>query len=158
MILGSALKNAMRPSTSYPGIIRSIAWWRASLGAAVEFAGPGAVCAKAGVNPTAATPVKSAAARNGVRNLIISDLCYERGSCPSFMTYGPADRRIPGVNRTLQRFNRAATAHRVRASVSPYWEPRVRSGSLQRRIMSQKCRMPSVTNTAAPRLGAEHAS
>ena len=23
--------------------------------------------------------------------------------------------------------------------------------------MSQKCRMPSVTNTAAPRLGAEHA-
>jgi len=41
----------------------------------LAFAGAGAVCAKAGANPIAATPVKSAAARNGVRNVIISDLC-----------------------------------------------------------------------------------
>jgi hypothetical protein len=48
----------------------------------VVFAGPGAVCAKAGVNPTAATPVKSAAARNGVRNLIISNLGRKGGLVP----------------------------------------------------------------------------
>src|SRR6516165_8709559 len=59
-----------------------------------------------------------------------------------------------GLSRSEQK-TVSTTQNNCLTGKAPY---RFESRFLQRRIMSQKCRMPSVTNTAAPRLGAEHAS